>query len=436
MPRCASTLIGRLTATFATFVLLAAASLSAQTFTVLYNFTGGSDGGDPISGLAIDTSGNLYGAAFTGGVGYGTTFELSPGASGWTFDTLYSFQGSPVSDGAGPSGILLLPNGALYGTTQGGGGGCVRGVSMYAGCGVVYELAPPPTRSEHVLYQFANLPNGVTPYGLGPLTLHSGSLYGTTFLGGTNGNCIYDYQCGLTFKLTPSSGTWNETIAWEFGGTNDGDELASNVIFDKDGNMYGTTLAGGDTKGCHVQGHQGCGIIYELSPSGAAWTESILYNFTGKNDGGAPYGGLIFDKDGNLYGTTSYGGSRTGGTIYRLSHSASGWTYKLLYSFAGAVSEGDGQCTDCPGSYASMIMDSAGNLYGTTIEDGAFGLGMAFELAKSSGGYTFTDLHDFTGGADGGLVWAGLVRDSSGNLYGMASTGGANEAGVVYEITP
>jgi uncharacterized repeat protein (TIGR03803 family) len=436
MPRCASIFISRLTATFTTFVLLTAASLSAQTFTVLYNFTGGSDGGDPISGLAIDASGNLYGAAFTGGAGYGTTFELSPGASGWTFDTLYSFQGSPVKDGAGPSGILLLPNGTLYGTTQGGGGGCIRGVSIYAGCGIVYELTPPPTRVEHVLDRLGDPGNGVSPYGLGPLTLHNGSLYGTTFLGGFSGGCIYEYSCGLTFELTPSSGTWNETVAWDFGGTNDGDEVGSNVIFDKDGNMYGTTIAGGDTKNCHVQGHQGCGIIYELSPPGTEWTETILYNFTGKNDGGAPYGGLIFDKAGNLYGATSYGGSGSGGTIYRLAHSASGWTYKVLYSFAGAGGGPNGQCFDCPGSYASLIMDSAGNLYGTTISDGAFGLGMAFELAKSSGGYAFTDLHDFTAGADGGEVWAGLVRDSSGNLYGTASAGGANGDGVVYEITP
>ena len=175
---------------------------------------------------------------------------------------------------------------------------------------------------------------------------------------------------------------------------------------------------------------------YELSPSGAGWTQTVLYDFLGGTDGGAPYPGVIFDQSGNLYGATAFGGSRGGGTIYELSPSGSGWTFTLLYSFAGSGGGPNGQCFDCPGAYSSLTMGGTGNLYGTTLGDGAHGLGMAFELARSGAGWTFTDLHDFTGGSDGGTVWSGLVRDSSGNLYGSASSGGANGFGVIFEITP
>ena len=124
MTRCTLTFIGKLALAFAAGLLLfAAASASAQTFTVLYNFTGGADGGNPVGGLAIDIAGNLYGSAFTGGVGYGTAFELSPSGSSWAFNTLYSFHGFPTNDGAGPAGTLITASGSLIGETQAGGGG-------------------------------------------------------------------------------------------------------------------------------------------------------------------------------------------------------------------------------------------------------------------------------------------------------------------------
>ncbi|MFZ0774389.1 MAG: choice-of-anchor tandem repeat GloVer-containing protein [Limisphaerales bacterium] len=438
MTRRTLSLVRNLTTTFATALLLfAAASASAQTFTVLYNFSGGADGGNPGSTLAIDTSGNLYGAAFTGGLGYGTAFELSPSASGWTFNTLYSFQGFPANDGAGPVGILIGPEGALLGTTQGGGKKC-KGVAIYDGCGTVYELTPPPTRTERVLYRFTGGSDGILPYGLQPLALHDGTLYGTAFLGGAYGECISNYKCGASFQLTPptGTGTWHETVTWDFGSGSDGAELASSVIFDNAGNMYGTTIAGGDGTACFVQGHTGCGIVYELSPSSSGWTETTLYNFLGESDGGAPYPGLVFDSAGNLYGATAYGGSGGGGTIYELSPSSGGWIHSVLYSFAATGAGPNGQCYNCPGPYATLIIDGSGNLYGTTYNDGVYGRGMVFELAHSGAGWTFTDLHDFTGGSDGADVWAGLVRDRNGDLYGATHDGGANGYGVVYEIAP
>lgn len=434
----ALTPVRKLTTIFvAGLFLFAAVSMSAQTFNVIYNFTGGTDGGDPVGGLAIDPAGNLYGSAFTGGAGYGTTYELSPSGSGWTFNTLYSFLGFPANDGAGPTGVYVASDGALIGETQAGGKRC-RGLPQYDGCGTVYELTPAP-RTERVLYRFTGGLHGIAPYGLQPVALHNGDLYSTAFQGGAYGSCIYGYACGASFKLTPNSGTgpWTETVTWDFGSGSDGAEPASGVIFDTAGNMYGTALAGGTSSGCITQGYSGCGVVYELSPSGSGWTETIIYDFRGGADGGAPYSGLVIDRAGNLFGATAYAGSGSGGTIYELSPATGGgWTFHLLYSFAGSGAGPNGQCISCPGSYAPLITDGSGNLYGTTFNDGAFGLGMAFELEKSSGVWTFHDLHDFTGGADGSNVWAGLVRDSSGNLYGAATDGGANGFGVLYEITP
>jgi uncharacterized repeat protein (TIGR03803 family) len=422
-------------------VLLGRTPAQAQTFNVLYNFTGGSDGGNAISSLAIDASGNLFGTAFTGGIGYGTDFELSPSASGWTFSTVYSFKGFSAHDGGGPSGLFLGPKDELFGTTQGGGGGCRKSVPEYEGCGIVYEIGPAPARAERVLYRFTGGADGNAPYGLGPLALHGNSFYSTTFQGGTDGDCIYGYQCGVSFQLTPSSSgipPWTETVTQDFGAGSGagGAELGSSVIFDAAGNMYGTALAGGSSVGCHMQAYGGCGVVYELSPSGSGWTETVLYNFTGGDDGGTPYGGLIFDSAGNLYGTTAYGGTGGGGTVYELSPSSSGWTLTVLAGFLGKGSFPNGQCFACTGSVANLIMDASGNLYGTTIADGAFGDGMAFELSPSISGWTFTDLHDFSGGSDGGVVWSGLTLDTIGNLYGATWGGGASGVGVVYEITP
>src|SRR5581483_3699775 len=146
------------------------------------------------------------------------------------------------------------------------------------------------------------------------------------------------------------------------------------------GNLYGTATAGGT---------YGKGVVFELSPSGGGWTEHVLYTFQGGNDGGQPVAGLIFDNAGNLYGATASWGSGGGGTVFKLSPTGGAWTYSVLTSLTG----GDGPV-------ASLTLDRSGNLYGTTFMDDPAGYGSVFRLAPSGSGWTYTDLHDFTGGSD------------------------------------
>lgn len=432
-------------------LVLLLATAQAQTYSVLHSFTGGGDGGDP-STLSMDQAGNLDGTAFTGGVGYGVAFKLKQVNSNWIITPLYSFAGG--SDGAGPAGIAVAPNGLLYGTTQAGGdAGCGIPI-VYTGCGTVYSLSPGAARprsvispwEESVVYRFTGSTDGLAPYGLAPLIFdQSGDLYGTAFLGGKYGSCnvLGTYACGAVFKLALSGDHWAESVLWSFGQQqDDGVEPASGVIFDPAGNLYGTTITGGTGSGCDVQGHGGCGTVYELTPSEGGWRESVLYSFRGGSDGGAPYAGVIRDSLGNLYGATAYGGSGGGGTIFKLSPFNGGWTFTLLYSFAGAGSGPNMQCPNCPGPFSSLTMDNVGNLYGTTYNDGAHGHGSVFKLVPSGGSWIYTDLHDFTGGSDGGNIWVGVFLDASGNLYGTASAGGNPSAcggagcGVIFKIAP
>jgi uncharacterized repeat protein (TIGR03803 family) len=164
-------------------------------------------------------------------------------------------------------------------------------------------------------------------------------------------------------------------------------------------------------------------VVFELKHSGGSWTEQVLYTFQGGDDGGQPVAGLIFDNAGNLYGATSSWGTGRGGVVFKLASSGGTWTYSVLASLTGS-----------DGPVASLTMDASGNLYGTTFMDGANQFGSVFKLARSGNNWTYTDLHDFTGGADGGYPGGGVVLDSSGGLYGTAVTGGANNLGVLYQI--
>ena len=218
------------------------ATLSVSTVDVLHTFTHGLDGAKPLAGLTIDQTGNLYGTAIGGGCGFGTVFKTAKRNGAWLFDPLYCFTGG--SDGSEPvAGVIFGSNSTLYGTTQAGGGnGCANG----AGCGTVFNLRPPPT------------------------------------------------ACKTTICL------WNEQVLYRFtGGADGGLPGTGNLVFDQADNIYGTARSGGT--GCSG----GCGVVFELTPSpGGSWTESVLYNFTGRQDGVSPWGGLVFDNAGNLYGTT------------------------------------------------------------------------------------------------------------------------------------
>jgi len=210
----------------------------------------------------------------------------------------------------------------------------------------------------------------------------------------------------------------------------DGAYPYSGLIFDHAGNLYGTTGYGGAND---------MGTVFELSPNGPGWTLTTLYDFQGTTDGSSPSATLMFDPAGNLYGATVTGGVNGGGTVFRLSPSGGSWNFSLLYSLTGQITD-----KSYPGVYNALVMDAAGNLYGAAYHDGGNGNGAIFKLTPASGTWTYTSLHDFTGGADGADPLGGVIFDTHGNLFGTTvlggMTGGENcysqGCGVVWEITP
>lgn len=399
-----------ITLAFVLLALTAGQGLPAQTFTVLHNFTGGADGASPAAGLTMDQRGNLYstaagggneeGACFSGGCG--TVFELEHRGTSWTFVPLHVFTGAP--DGSHPEArVVFGPDGALYGTTNGGGNTC----GGY-GCGTVFRLTPPAHAcgsvlchwTETVLYSFSGGSDGEGPANGDLIFDQAGNIYGTTYAGGSYGH-------GTVFELSHSNGGWTENILYSFQGNNDGAEPVAGVVFDNAGNLYGTTFHGG------IYGY---GAVSELTHSASGWTEIILHNFNW-SDGVSAAGGLILDASGNLYGATYAGGQDHAGTVYELSPTSGGWLFNVLYNFAGNE-----------GSYAKLAMDAAGNLYGTLT----FTIPEVFRLTASGGQWTLTG---FTGSA-GSTPLGNVIFDASDNLYTTANSGGTNGLGVVFEITP
>jgi uncharacterized repeat protein (TIGR03803 family) len=400
-------------ATVCALTLVLTHSAQAQTFQVIHNFTG-ADGAVPEADLTLDAAGNLYGTTSAGGGGQGTVFQLKHWQRNWLLNNLVVFNGN---NGAYPyGGVVFGPDGALYGTAGGGPGGY----------GVIYRLTPPATACktalcpwvETILYEFAGGSDGASP--TGKLTFdHAGNIYGTTYFGGAFGE-------GTVFALTPSHGVWTHSVLYSFAGGDDGQNpySSSGVVFDDVGNLYGTTSAGGT--GC---GGIGCGTVYQLTRAGSGWKENLLYSFQGGTDGDSPWGvGVIFDQSGNLCGATSENGAGGAGTVYELTPTGGSWTFALIYSL------GDG--LGAVGPRASLTMDATGNLYGTTVYYGAYDFGSVFKLTHSDSGWTYTSLYDFTAGSDGGEPTSAVAMDASGNLYGMTYTGGTGGYGVVWEITP
>jgi uncharacterized repeat protein (TIGR03803 family) len=351
--------------------------------TVLHNFAGAQNGDDglPNGNLIFDSAGNLYGTASQSIYGGGTVFKLSPSASGWSYSIMYKF-GSHHDDGENPfSGLLIDGAGNLYGTTIGGGNGSYLNCSY---CGTVYKLAPTTGGRyfETVIYNFQGEGDGSYP--LASLTIdQAGNLYGTTSEGGINDG---EQGFGVVFRLAPNSdGSWTQSVLYTFTGAYDGGEPYGGVIFDNAGNLYGTAATGGYNT-CKY----GCGVVFKLTPtSSGPWTETVIHPFMGTPDGNIPEATLTFDTAGNLYGTTFTGGTVTNnlfclpgvtgcGTVFELSPSAGGWTESVLYSFSGPLTDGANPTT-------SVILDSAGNIYGTTSGGGINGYsyhhgGTAFKL--------------------------------------------------------
>jgi uncharacterized repeat protein (TIGR03803 family) len=378
----------------------------AQSFQVLYAFTGGLDGGQPYSGLTINSGGDLFGTTHAGnqGINWGQVYELRRTASGYSFADLALF------DGALDAPAVFGPNGTIYSTSP-------NNLTIYQH-GYVLNVSPPANPicfgipclwNATVLYGFSGGADGNGPRYGALIFDQAGNMYGTASTGGS-GN-------GVVYEMTGSGTHWTEHAIYPFAGSPDGANPYSGVIFDSAGNLYGTTTAGGAS---------GNGAVYELSPSGSGWTERVIYSFTGGSDGSYPTAGLIFDGAGNLYGSTNVGGTGGGGTVFELSPSGGSWNYSLLYSFTGGA--------NC-GPWAPLTLNG-GNLYDTTVCDGANSAGNVFELSPSGNSWSYTSLYDFTGGNDGKFPYGSVSFDAAGNIYGTTLRGGLYLQGLAWKITP
>ncbi len=285
--------------------------------------------------------------------------------------------------------------------------------------GTLFNLKPPAhvvcatalcPWTEIILHSFAgDDTDGSYPFG-SVVFDSQGNLYGTTYGGGT-------YDAGAVYKATRSGGTWNVSVIYSFGIYNDGYEPISELVLDSAGNLYGTTYQGGA---------YGWGTVFELSPSEGGWTETVLHSFAGcESDGCYPIAGLAFDRAGNLYGATWGLQNDVPGTIFELLPQGGGWNFTTIYTLAGGL-----------GPRHTLAIDTAGNLYGTSENGGTYGFGNTFELSLTNGGgWTYTDLHDFTGGNDGDCPVGGVAATGPGGyLYGTTAYGGAGRDGVIYQI--
>lgn len=386
------------TAAVVALLLWADQPVQAQTFTSLYSFQGNPDGANPAGALAEDPSGNIYGTTSDGGAANrGTVFMINPAGQE---SLCYSFAGEP--DGAFPNGGLLINSAGstLYGTTQSGG-------SINAGS--LFEMTLPCNGADTVLYNFNTSVDGFFPQA-GVVLGASGDLYGTTQQGGP-------HSAGTVFAIDPSSQSEVSPFPVAFNGT-DGDSPYAGLVQDQNGNFYGDTTFGGAA---------GSGEIFEIDVTGLV---TVLYSFTGQSDGGFPYGTIAIDAKGNLYGTTNGGGANGFGVVFEYSPSSPGQV-TVLHQFAGLASS-DGQLP-----LGGLVIDSQGNLYGTTQQGGSscsystHGCGTIFEIDPTG---VETVLHAFNG-ADGYLPYANLILDpKTSTLYGTTNQGGSANLGTVFKF--
>ncbi len=410
--------------------LFAAPIAAAQTFQVVHSFTGGEDGSNPGAGLTLDRGGNLYGTTELGALANneycaptcGNVFRIARSGSNWYLSPLYEFHGQDGDEPNAP--VVFGPDGSLYGE--------IPSVN-----GIVFNLKPPPTicRSTNCLWTETMLfLSCCYTFSPGGLTFdQQGNIYGGSEFEGYLNRCSGRLGCGLIWQMTPGpGGDLNENTIYRFQGARDGAHPMGKLIFDQAGNLYGTT--GGLFEG------DGYGSVFELTRSGNSWTKTDLHDFVNQfgPDGAFPTAGLVFDQSGNLYGATTAGGAGGGGTIFELTFANGSWSYHVIHDLLGSGY--------LPGVPASLIIDNAGNLYGITEREGSFGFGSVFKLSRSGGSWTFTSLHDFTGGSDGAYPEGSLVMDGDGNLFGTAFAGGITgpncavyesyQCGVAFEITP
>jgi uncharacterized repeat protein (TIGR03803 family) len=399
---------------FAVVLMIANTSWAAG-YKRIYSFSGGLDGRDPATHITFDSAGNAYGTTAAGGeFDFGAVFKLTPSGDTWVQTVIYSFTGG--NDGLDPhAGVTLGPDGSLYGTTVAGGN---AGICAADGCGVVYKLTLEGDQwFQTVLHNFKGDNDGGGP-GSRVIFDVAGNLFGSTPNGGT-------HSMGTIFMLTPTpNGAWHKKTIHNFTGGKDGATGSmGDLLLDAAGNIYGVTEQGGAN---------GLGTVYKLSrmPTGN-WTLKTLYAFKGMPDGANAYGGLIWDAAGNLYGTTYFGGTVGMGTAFQLSPGANGkWQENILYNLLG----------DTDGSLptTTLIFDKAGNLFGTTSAGGrpTCDCGTVFKLILSDGAWKEKIIHFFGIRFDGYAPNYGLTFDAAGNLYGATPAGGTSRKGMIYRFTP
>ena len=399
-----------------TFLVLAVAvfALNASAFgiteTILYTFTGGSDGGGPFGNLVFDSTGqNLYGTTSAGGVsnskgGNGVVFQLSHVGGTWVENVIYAFAGG--GDGAAPlGGVIFDSAGNLYGTTNSGGAN---------GLGTVFELSPASGGgwTEQVIYSFAGGSDGANPNG-GLAIDSTGNLFGTTSTGGAA-------NLGTVFEVSPvSGGGWSERVILT-GTKARGGGFLRTVVFDAAHNLYATAPTGGASN---------AGSIYRLrANSTGGWRPAAIYSFLGGSDGSSPIATLTTVVAGHLYGTTQAGGNFSSGTAFELIlNSAGTWVKTILYNFGS-------KSTDALFPTEALITEGS-RLFGTSSSGGRFGSGTIFELSRPIGVWQEQVLHSFTTGSDTGGP-AGSLLLSASNLVGLGHNGGSFGAGGVYELSP
>lgn len=364
----------------------------AQTFTTLYNFTGGLRGGGPFAGVIQDDAGNLYGTTALGGPGSGVVYKLS---SGGAETALFAFSGS---QGESPTTPLVRDEaGSLYGTTQLGG--------ESGDYGTVFKLDS--AGNETVLHSFTGGSDGCYPM-QGLARDQSGASYGTTSGCGAHG-------AGTIFKID-SAGNFTLLHGFASGKSDGANPEYGHLMLDASGNLYGVTGEGGSTE---CSGY-GCGVLYEFSRSG---TETLLHRFQGGSpDGCFPDGSVVQDGAGNLYGTTAGCGSDNHGTVWKVSKKGK---ETILHNFAGGTSDG---CLPRGG----VARDSRGSLYGATNECGAVNYGALYKLSASG---TLTLLHSFDH-KHGAYPYDDVLLTNQGTLYGTTSEGGNHNSGTVWQYAP
>ena len=334
--------------------------------------------------------------------------------SSWASEKVIHNFGSGIDGQNAQSSLIFDAAGNLYGTTYAGGS---------QGLGTVFRTSPNGSGgwTTTVLHSFSGTPDGANPYG-GLLLDGAGNLYGTTYSGGGGSTNCTD-GCGTVFEVSPNgSGGWTTKVIHNFNGSN-GERPYAGLITDGAGNLYGTAYAGGS---------QGFGVVFKMSPNGSGgWTTTVLHNLGGGTDGQNPKAGLTFDGAGNLYGTTTGGGSLLWGAVFEMTPNGSGgWTEKVIHNFGR---NNDGSIPQV----GSLIFDGAGNLYGTCELGGSHMAGTAFEMSPNgSGGWTEKVIHNFGSGTDGTDPYAGLIMDGSGNLFGTTTGGGGDDNGTAFKMTP